>query len=192
MRVYSLSKYTVLRGRYTPKHPRIIFVLESPPVSGKYFYDPEGPTTEPLFSAMMKDVLELSPQTKHEGLTEFETRGYLLLDATYTPVNIPGNKSARRKAAAAQITQDLPLLVAELRKHPDSQLVLVMANVRELLDKKLKTEGFTVLNDKLLQVPRDRISTRRLTHGVIPFPGNGWQIEFGTTVRHVLGIEVIQ
>ena len=69
-------------------------------------------TTEPLFSAMMKDVLELSPQTKHEGLTEFETRGYLLLDATYTPVNIPGNKSARKKAAAAQITKDFPLLVA--------------------------------------------------------------------------------
>ena len=187
-----MSKYTVFRGRYTPKHPKIIFVLESPPVSGKYFYDPEGPTTEPLFSAMMKDVLELSPQTKHKGLTEFETRGYLLLDATYTPVNIPGNKSARMKAAAAQITKDFPLLVAELRKHPDTQLVLVMANVRELLDRKLKTEGFTVLNDKLLQVPRDRILTRRLTHGVIPFPGNGWRIEFRTTVRHVLGIEVIQ
>jgi hypothetical protein len=86
---------------------------------------------------MMNDVLERSPQTKHEGLTEFETRGYLLLDAAYTPVNVPGNKSARKKAAAAQITKDFPLLVAELRKHPDTQLVPVMANVRELLDRKL-------------------------------------------------------
>jgi hypothetical protein len=61
-------------------------------VSGKYFYDPEGLTTEPLFSAMMKEVLELSPQTKHEGLSEFAARDYPLLDATYTPVNIPGQQ----------------------------------------------------------------------------------------------------
>jgi hypothetical protein len=188
-----LSKYAALRARYTPEHPTIIFVLESPPVSGKYFYDPDGFTTEPLFSGMMKDVLELSPKTKDAGLTQFAARNYLLLDATYTPVNISGKQSARKKAAAAQITKDFSLLVAELRKHthPDTQLVLVMANVRKLLDQRLKTEGFTILNDKLLQVPRHRITTRRLTHGVIPFPGNGWPIEFRTTVRHVLGLQPI-
>jgi hypothetical protein len=59
-----------------------------------------------------------------------------------------------------------------------------MVNVRKLLDKKLKAEGFTLLNDKLLQVPRDRMTTRRLTYGVIPF-------EFRATVRHVLGLQLI-
>jgi hypothetical protein len=132
-------------------------VLESPPVSGEYFYDPEGFTTEPLFRGMMRDVLELSPKTKDDGLMKFSARDYMLLDATYTPVNIPGSKSARNKASARQITKDFPLLLGELRKHayPDTQLVLVMANVRKLLDKKLKAGDFTVLNDKLLQVPRD-------------------------------------
>jgi hypothetical protein len=188
-----MNNYADLRARYTPEHPKIIFVLESPPVSGKYFYDPNGFTTEPLFSGMIRDVLELSPKTKDDGLMEFTARDYLLLDATYAPVNIPGKRGARNKASAKQITKDLPLLVAELRKHtyPDTHLVLVMANVRKLLDKKLKAEGFTVLNDKLLQVPRDRITTRRLTHGVIPFPGNGWPIEFRATVRHVLGLQLI-
>lgn len=190
---HGMNKYADLRCRYTPRHPKIIFVLESPPVSGKYFYDPDGLTTEPLFSGMMRDVLELSPKTKDEGLTEFPARDYLLLDATYTPVNIPGKKSARNKASAKQIGEDFPLLVAELRRHTysDTQLVLVMANVRKLLDEKLKAEGFTVLNDKLLQVPHDRITTRRLAHGVIPFPGNGWPIEFRATVRHVLGLQII-
>ena len=189
-----MNKYTDLRGRYTPEHPKIVFVLESPPLSGKYFYDPDGCTTEPLFSGMMRDVMELSPKTKDHGLMEFTARDYLLLDATYTPVNIPGNKSARNKASAKQITKDFPLLLGELRKHtyPDTQLVFVMANVRKLLDKKPKAEGFSVLNDKLLQVPRERITTRRLTHGVIPFPGNGWPIEFRATVRHVLGLQLIE
>jgi hypothetical protein len=103
-----MNKYADLRGRYTPEHPKIIFVLESPPVSGKYFYDPDGFTTEPLFSGMMKDVLELSPKTKHEGLIGFTAHDYLLLDATYTPVNIPGNKNARNKASAKQNHQGLP------------------------------------------------------------------------------------
>jgi hypothetical protein len=108
-----MNKYADLRGRYTPEHPKIIFVLESPPVSGMYFYDPNGFTTEPLFSGMMRDVLELSPKTKDDGLMEFTARDYLLLDATYTPVNIPGKKSARNSASAKQITKDFPLLVAD-------------------------------------------------------------------------------
>ena len=49
-------------------HRKIVFVLESPPKSGLYFYKP-GAVSEPLFSAMMKDVLEIKPQTKEEGLS---------------------------------------------------------------------------------------------------------------------------
>jgi hypothetical protein len=83
------AEYLRFRERYLPEHRKIIFVLESPPKSGKYFYNPEGLISEPLFSAMMKDVLEIKPTTKDEGLREFATRGFLLLDTTYTPVNHP-------------------------------------------------------------------------------------------------------
>jgi hypothetical protein len=54
------------------------------PKSGLYFYKPEGLLSEPLFSAMMKDVLEIKPRTKDEGLREFAARGFLLIDATYS------------------------------------------------------------------------------------------------------------
>jgi hypothetical protein len=54
------------------------------------------------------------PNTKHNGLMEFAARGYLLLDATYTPVNIRASPSVRNKAAAAQIIQDLPLINGNL------------------------------------------------------------------------------
>jgi len=49
------AEYMRFRERFLPAHRRIIFVLESPPKSGLYFYKPEGLTSEPLFSAMMKD-----------------------------------------------------------------------------------------------------------------------------------------
>jgi hypothetical protein len=127
---------------------------------------------------MMKDVLEVSPKTKHEGLSEFAARGYLLIDATYTPVNIPGPKHLRDKAAAVQIIKDLPFLVADLRQYaqPDTRLLLVKANVCRLLAGQLVQAGFTVLNGDL----------------VIPFPANGQQPNFRKMVRHVLGIQPVQ
>jgi hypothetical protein len=160
----SKAEYARLRDRYTPKHPKLIFVLESPPISGKYFYNPEGRTTEPLFMAMMKDVLELSPKTKHEGLTEFAAHGYLLLDATYVPVNVPGPPSAWNTAAAERILKDFQLLVDGLHQHvkADTKLLLVKANVCRLLDKPLTQHGFSVLNADL----------------VIAFPSNGRQPQF--------------
>jgi hypothetical protein len=76
------AEYLRFRERYLPEQPKIIFVLESPPKSGKYFYNPDGLVSEPLFSAMMKDVLETKASSKDEGLRRFATNGYLLLDAT--------------------------------------------------------------------------------------------------------------
>jgi len=166
------AEYLRFRERYLPQHPKIIFVLESPPKSGKYFYDPEGLISEPLFSAMMKDVLAIKSSTKDEGLREFATRGFLLLDATYTPVNHPHLSPRERDE---MILADWPLLVEELRKcgGPATKLVLVKANVCRLLDSKLTGAGFTVLN-----------------HGkLIPFPSTGQQKKFRDVVRLVLGSE---
>ncbi len=101
------GEYLRFRERYLPAHPKIIFVLESPPRSGLYFYKP-GAVSEPLFSAMMKDVLEIKPKTKEEGLVEFASRGFLLIDATYKPVNHP---HLSQKARNTLILDDFPLLI---------------------------------------------------------------------------------
>ena len=61
------ADYIQLRDRYLPKQRKIVFVLESPPKSGLYFYNPDGSVLEPLFRAMMKDILEIAPTTKCRG-----------------------------------------------------------------------------------------------------------------------------
>jgi hypothetical protein len=121
---------------------------------------------------MMKDVLEIKPKTKEEGLAEFASRGFLLIDATYKPVNHP---HLSQKARNALILDDFPLLIEELRKHaePETGVVLVKANVCELLEPKLTNCGFTVLN-------RGK---------KIPFPSTGQQNRFREAVREVLGLE---
>lgn len=47
------TQYQSFRAHYLPADRKIVFVLESPPKSGLYFYNPEGRVSEPLFSAMM-------------------------------------------------------------------------------------------------------------------------------------------
>jgi len=128
------SEYIHLRDRYLPSRRKLVFVLESPPISGRHFYNPAGSVSEPLFRAMMKDVLEISPKTKSEGLLEFARRGYFLVDATYTPVN---DDQLSRRTRNDVILADLPLLLDDLRRHTDTetQIVLVKANICELLER---------------------------------------------------------
>jgi hypothetical protein len=115
-----------------PAERKIIFVFASPPKSGLYFYNPEGRVSEPLFSAMMKDILEIKPESIDAGLREFARRGCLLLDATYTSVN-HGELSYRERNQ--RILRDLPILVVELRQNvdPATRVLLVKANICELL-----------------------------------------------------------
>jgi hypothetical protein len=119
---------------------------------------------------MMKDVLEIEPKTKDEGLREFADRGYLLIDATYRPVNYAHLSNKERNAL---ILAELPILVEDLRKHTDlgTKLVLAKTNICRLFDTTLTAHGFEVLN-------RGKI---------IPFPSTGQQNKFRAAVRQVLG-----
>ena len=51
------SYYLKLRQKYLPKKIKLIFLLESPPESGDYFYNSDSRTTESLFSSMMKIMI---------------------------------------------------------------------------------------------------------------------------------------
>jgi hypothetical protein len=135
--------YLELRRRYKPEIVRLAIVAESPPASGKYFYDPAGRRTEALFSALMTR-LGISPGTKEEGLREFQRRGWVLVDATYEPVN----KSKRRDETILRdyphLRDDLSRLLPDRSKTP---VIVIKATVCDLLAQKLKDDGFNVVND---------------------------------------------
>jgi hypothetical protein len=167
----SRAEYLQFRAPYLPEDRKIVFVLESPPKSGLYFYNPQGRVSEPLFNAMMKDIVGIKPTSKDEGLREFASRGYLLIDATYTPVN---HDYLSQRERNQRILDDLPVLVEELRRYvaSDTGVVLVKANVCTLLEPVLTAHGFPILN-------RGR---------TIPFPSTGQQNRFREAVREVLGL----
>lgn len=138
------NHYLDLRRRYEPKIIRLVVVAESPPASGLYFYDPAGAPSEPLFAALMKQ-LRLSPTTKEHGLCGFQRSGWVLVDATYEPVD----KLNRSRSRDRIIERDYTLL----REHlvalmPDRSipLILIKENVCRILERKLVEDGFNVLN----------------------------------------------
>ena len=103
------NNYLAFRRCFVPSTVRLVIVAESPPASGKYFYDSAGAVTEPLFRALTRQ-LGVDSLSKKGGLLEFQRRGWLLVDATYEPVNKLGGA-----ARNAVIVRDYPLLVADLR-----------------------------------------------------------------------------
>jgi hypothetical protein len=138
------SKYLAWRNRYQPAPVKLIVIAESPPESGKYFYDPEGSRGEILFREMMR-VLGESCASKDEGLRKFQEAGRILVDATYEPVNDGRSESERNRA----ILRDYPLLVADLQDlTPDRSVsvVLIKATVCKVLEPRLVKDGFRVLN----------------------------------------------
>jgi hypothetical protein len=108
--------------------------------------------------------------TKEEGLREFQRRGWILVDATYEPVN-KLNPSGRDWA----IERDYPLLrddLTELMPNRSTPLVLIKANVCRILEPKLLRDGFNVLN----------------RGAIIPFPSSGRQTEFRRQFATILRI----
>ncbi|MGE0196929.1 MAG: hypothetical protein AB7P48_15060, partial [Methylocystis sp.] len=120
------GQYLSLRRKFEPTRVTLAIVAESPPASGKYFYDSDGKVTEPLFSALMKQLV-IQPKTMCEGLREFQSSGWILVDATYEPVNALAN--ADRDLV---IIRDYDELCSDLKRVLDTRwreipLVLIKA-----------------------------------------------------------------
>ena len=137
------SEYLSFRRNFEPASIKLAIVAESPPASGKYFYNPMGAISEPLFSALMQQ-LDCMPTSKESGLVEFQKRGWILIDATYEPVDRLSEKEADKI-----IVRDYPLLrddLANLLSDRSVPIALLKANVCRLLDPLLTQDGFNVLN----------------------------------------------
>ncbi len=167
--MHSKKYYIRLGNKYLPEKFRAIFILESPPSSGKYFYNASGRRTEPLYKAMMECVLGLSPVPKKDaGLKKFQEAGYFLVNATYVPVNEKSNKERN-----FQILKDFCNLVSDLKKitnNKNTRIILVKVNICQLLEPLLSGCGFNVINNG----------------AVIPFPSHGWQKEFCRGIKKLI------
>ena len=122
--------YIEQRNFYKPDKIKFVFIFESPPVNGGYFYDDNGSEKEILFRNMMLTLFNTNFPNKKIGLTMFKKYGFILVDLSYIPVNGEKNQKKRKDILESQfltLKKDLKLLVSD-----NTKIVLVMRHVTDI------------------------------------------------------------
>ena len=104
--------------------------------------------------------IQVEVKNKEDGLRQFQRRGFIVVDASYIPVN-----DLKGKARDDRIMEEYPALLEDLERlipNKNVPLILVKVSVCRLLAQQLANEGFHVANQGT----------------EIPFPGSGRQGEF--------------
>lgn len=86
------------------------------------------------------------PIDTHKGLKEFQKRGFFLIDAIYIPVNHEKPKDRNKIILANYDNLVLDLKTVLGKRWNKTYIILIKKNVCELLDQKLKKDGFKILN----------------------------------------------
>ena len=144
-----------LREQFRPNRVTLLFVGESPPASGKFFYD-KGPMTR--FTATAFEAaheLTFSPTDPKEFLTYFKRCGCFLDDISHSPID--GLAAEDRTRRLAESVADFARRLAAFK--PKAIVVAL---------KKIEPHARIAAAQAGLQVP---------IH-VVPFPGYGHQTKY--------------
>ncbi len=144
-----------LREQFRPNRVRLLFVGESPPASGKFFYD-KGPMTR--FTAKAFEAahgLTFSATDQNEFLTYFKKCGCFLDDISHSPID--GLAVEERTRRLAESVAGFARRIAALK--PKAIVVTL---------KKIEPHVRIAAAQAGLEVP---------IH-VVPFPGHGHQTKY--------------
>jgi hypothetical protein len=136
-----------LRKRYLPNHMNILFVGESPPQGGTFFYNEDSI----LFEATRNGFLAAFPDRDFVSafLKKFKDLGCYLDDLSATPINkmSPPEKRALRKAGEEA-------LAGKIRLWNPSAIVVVMMGVSDNVRSALAQAGMEEIRFFELPFPR--------------------------------------
>jgi hypothetical protein len=166
------SQIEEARNSYKPEIIKYVLIAEAPPNSiDRFFYYPDVKTADYLFLGVMgvlfpdrkrKYIASGRPESmKKDLLRDFQEKGFFLLDLLDLPINL----------YSESLENAVPSLVDKLKKsvNVNTPIILIKANVYDLAFQPLVSNGF-----------KNTVSLR------IPFPGQGWQTEFGIKFREAL------
>lgn len=149
--MYSKNQYDAWRLPFLPSamgiEAKLVFVAESPPPSGKYFYKSgaDEKATEPLFRNIMLALFKRGFAQKVDGLRLFQKSGFILTDSCYSELtnNIRGTQRSRIiLSGLGDLLRDLESFSVTRRP----TIVLIKSNVCDLLEPVLSEIGYEVAN----------------------------------------------
>jgi len=165
------ASYRRAREKYRPETTDILWVAESPPVGGGYFYFEKASGGNHLFRETMR-ALGWWPMDEpmHTGfdksslLRKFQGAGHYLIDLSPTPVD--GLPPKERRIA---LRKSVPHMMDELTAINPNGVLIIKRNVFRILYPNLKSSEFKVLNSE-----------------PIPFPSNHWQAVYRERIRGLI------
>ncbi len=171
--MFTKEDYANAREKYRPINIRILFVAESPPSSGGYFYFPRTIGKDHLFRETMK-ALELWPTTAPMGknidkrplLERFRSRGFFLIDTCELPVDklLPHERNK-------VISSEAPGLAHRVRQLDPDHVIVVKKTVHAYVCDSLGRAG---------------LLAKVLNRQPIPFPSHGNQKLYRTRIRRLI------
>lgn len=169
----SADRFASARERYRPDAVRVLFIAESPPSSGGYFYFTTTVGKDHLFRETMK-ALQLWPMKrpmrkgldKRPLLDEFQRMKYFLIDTCNRPVD-----KLSHKLKTKHVARGASSLGSRIKNLDPKTIIIVKKTVfRPVRDAMGKAGlGDRVLNEK-----------------PIPFPSHGNQRKYRATLRRLI------
>jgi hypothetical protein len=157
-----------LSRKYKPDKVKVLWILESPPLSEppRYFYRPELTQYDGLFREMMKVLGIPVSNPKDESLRQFAGLGYFLIDS----MKCPADKS-NAHLKPTMISNCSTILSQEIIEiNPDS-IIIVKADI------------YDTVYDTVASV---NMADRVLNMKAVPYPGSGNQARFRAEVEKLI------
>jgi hypothetical protein len=152
------DEYEAARDRFRPERVKVLFVGESRPSNGTFFYRGDSRLAKYTWEAIGEEHRSVS-----EFLRHFQACGCFLMDLCREPVNhLPAEKRKIARMKGEQTSQQL------LRDVRPLAIIVVMKGIVEHVERALKAAG-------LGAVPRY----------VVPFPAQGHEREYGAGLRSI-------
>ncbi len=171
--ISGMNQYAEARDKYRPDRIGALFIAESPPSSGGYFYFEKTTGKDHLFRETMKALGLWREETsmpkgldKQQLLAQFQSRNLFLLDTCEFPVD---KMSTRQRHNA--ILEAVPRLVEEVRDLDPKAILIVKKTVFEPVREGLERGG---------------LGERILNEEPLPFPSHGNQRKFRISLRQYL------
>ncbi len=167
------NNYRSAREKYMPVRVRVLFVAESPPNSGSFFYFRRTNGRDNLFRETMRALgfwkvgVPMRKDMDKTGLLgEFRSRGFYLIDVCGTPVDkLPPTLRSKR------VVQGLEPLLEQVRRLRPRRVLVVKVSIYDKVKAALAAAGFA-----------GRLVNRR----PIVFPSHGNQEKYRRQLRNYL------
>ena len=150
-----------LRNAYKPDQIKLLFIAESPPQSGNFFYHKGSMTT--FTSRAFEKVFDRVFSDKHSFLNFFRLRGCYLEDVCLEPVD-----KLPQKQRTMMLEDSIEYFSGRLKEYRPEAIVIVLKRIESQVKKALR---------------KAKISCPVYT---LPFPGFGHQKIYIKELRNIL------